>query len=191
MPFIHPDPKTWQMLVQGKRPLLSVWELHVLVYSWSLFESWYLLPDVERSPYLIISCEVSKVGIKAKYQHQISTLHYLYFSILFLLHFFKLLMKACEIDQLSESDGIKNRRGVVYEVVKVIHQKWISRNIFRWVCDEMHCFSFLMCVEVKLWYTHTHIHTHRDRGFALLGVFCHARGSAGGGCEASGTEDNV
>lgn len=179
------------MLVQGKCPLLSVWELHVLVYSWSLFESWYLLPDVERSPYLIISCEVSKVDIKAKYQHQISTLHYLYFSILFLLHFFKLLMKACEIDQLPESDGIKNRRGVVYEVLKVIHQKWISRNVFRWVCDEMHCFSFLMCVEVKLWYTDTHTHTHTDRGFPLLGVFCHARGSAGGGCEASGTEDNV
>lgn len=48
-----------------------------------------------------------------------------------------------------------------------------------------------MCVEVKLWYTDTHTHTHTDRGFPLLGVFCHARGSAGGGCEASGTEDNV
>lgn len=68
-------------------------------------------------------------------------------------------MKACEIYKLSESEGIKNRRGGVYEMLKVIHQKWISRNLFRWVCDEMLCFSFLVCMGVKF---QTVVHTHTE-----------------------------
>lgn len=47
-----------------------------------------------------------------------------------------------------------------------------------------------MCVGVKF-QALVCAHTHTHRGFAVLGVFCHAPGSAGGSCEASGTEDNV
>lgn len=43
----------------------------------------------------------------------------------FLLDFLLFLMKACEINQLPESDDIKNRRGVyeVLSMLKVMHQK--------------------------------------------------------------------
>lgn len=77
----------------------------------------------------------------AKYQHQISRYTTFIFPFFFFCIFFLLLMKACEIDQLSESDGIKNRRGVVYEVLK----KWIHlRSEFQGIYSDesvMRCFA--------------------------------------------------
>lgn len=64
--------------------------------------------------------------------------HYAIYNFLFWI-FLLFLMKAHEICRLPESDDIKNRREGVDEVLstlKVTHQKWISKTIFRWDCDE-------------------------------------------------------
>lgn len=92
MPFICSDPKLCGHWYEVRSPLLSVLESRVCLYVLSIFESCYLLlPNVERSLYLMTSYEVSKADIMAKYQHQMSTSCYLYFFKFFPFGFFVVL----------------------------------------------------------------------------------------------------